>query len=138
MVHLEKAIAAPDATPARILELISALPSSSVSAPRALSASLRTRLESIAAEHGGKVQLHGRLFTQWMHHAYPRECPFPRMAGTTNPMTPEEFGVDATATDAEVMQHASVSNTRQDKHEEVEDVHDLMMWSHEEELLLVR
>merc|ERR1719163_2774593 len=42
MVHLEKSLAAPEATPARIAELISALPSSSVAAPRTLSATLLT------------------------------------------------------------------------------------------------
>merc|ERR1719401_3031441 len=32
---------------------------------------LVARLEQIAAHHGGLVPLHGRLFAQWMHHAYP-------------------------------------------------------------------
>merc|ERR1719272_1782388 len=71
--HLEKDIAAPEATSGRIAELISNLPSSTVSASRALSPTLRTRLDKIAADHGGFVQLHSRLFAQWMHHAYPRE-----------------------------------------------------------------
>merc|ERR1719313_721644 len=26
-----------------------------------------------------------------MHHAYPRECPWPHLAGTTNPLTQEEW-----------------------------------------------
>merc|ERR1719183_1293098 len=54
--HIEKKIAAPEATATRITELVSALPSSSVSAPRTLSATLRTRLKHIAAGHGGSVQ----------------------------------------------------------------------------------
>jgi hypothetical protein len=141
--HLEKKIAAPEATPARIHELVSALPSSSVSAPRALSATLRTRLEDIAAGHGGSVQLHSRLFTQWMHHAYPRECPYPHMSGTTSQQKPEEWsasgnGLEAVASAEELKQFTSVSSSTSTKVEEVEDVHDLMMWSHEEELLIVR
>merc|ERR1719160_1058274 len=46
--HLEKSLAAPEATPARVVELVTALPSSSVSAPRELSATLRARLDDIA------------------------------------------------------------------------------------------
>merc|ERR1719253_1846561 len=80
LVHLEKSIAAPEATATRISELISALPSSSIPVPRSLSATLLSRLEDIGASHGGTVQLHSRLFAQWMHHAYPRECPYPHMS----------------------------------------------------------
>jgi len=141
--HIEKKIAAPEATAARINELVSALPSSSVSAPRTLSATLRTRLEDIAAGHGGSVQLHSRLFTQWMHHAYPRECPYPHMSGTTSQQKPEEWsasgnGLEAVASKEELKQFTSVSSSSSTKVDEVEDVHDLMMWSHEEELLIVR
>merc|ERR1719183_822705 len=88
---LENKIAAPDATPARILEIVSALSSDTVQAPRSLPASLAQRLEDIAAHHGGLVPLHGRLFAQWLHHAYPRECPFPHVSGTTNPLTQEQW-----------------------------------------------
>merc|ERR1719387_1760329 len=31
-------------------------------------------LGHIEAGHGGRIPLHGRLFSQWMHHAFPREC----------------------------------------------------------------
>merc|ERR1719163_363908 len=83
--HLEKRVAAPDATVEFVSELVSALPSSTVSAPRQLSAGLRNHLEDIASHHGGRVPLHGRLFAQFMHHAYPRECPYPHVSGTTKP-----------------------------------------------------
>merc|ERR1719160_1176667 len=89
--HLEHSLAAPEASPAHILELISSLPSSSVAVPRELSATLRNRLDDIAASHGGSVQLHGRLFAQWMHHAYPRECPFPHVSGTTSQESAESW-----------------------------------------------
>ncbi|CAE7211809.1 unnamed protein product [Symbiodinium sp. CCMP2592] len=29
-----------------------------------------------------EVPLHGRLFAQWLHHAFPRDCPFPHVSGT--------------------------------------------------------
>merc|ERR1719478_1089029 len=91
MGKLERAIAAEMATPEQIISLVSLLTSETVSAPRRLSATLTQRLHSIAERNGGQVPLHGRLFAQWMHHAYPRECPFPHEAGTTNPQTPDEW-----------------------------------------------
>merc|ERR1719346_185165 len=91
MGHLERSISAPIASPGRIAELVSGLQSDSVDAPRNLSALLMSRLWEIADHHGGSVPLHGRLFAQWMHHAYPLECPFPHAGGTTQPLTPDEW-----------------------------------------------
>jgi len=91
MGHLEEKLGAPDAEPFAIAELVSALSSDTVAGPRTLSSSLLSRLQQVAAANGGKVPLHGRLFAQWMHHAYPRECPFPHEAGTINPQTPYEW-----------------------------------------------
>merc|ERR1719487_2253595 len=88
---LEKQIAAPEAMPAQILELVSALPSDTMQAPRQLSENLKQRLQDIAEHHNGRVPLHGRLFAQWMHHAYPRECQYPHLAGTTKPVSQEEW-----------------------------------------------
>lgn len=41
---------------------------------------LRARLGAIATRHGGKVPLHSRHFEQWMHFAFPRDCPHPLKA----------------------------------------------------------
>merc|ERR1719378_545198 len=137
--HLEKSLAVPEATTAEIVKLVSALSSSSVTAPRPLSDTLLTRLGEIAASHGGKIQLHSRLFAQWMHHAYPRECPYPHMSGTTSQESADAWsdgnGGDSVATQEELLQFTSNSS---DISESVGDVHDLMMWSHEEELLVAR
>merc|ERR1719440_1455210 len=139
--HLEKSLAAPEATVAEIIKLISALPSSSVTVPRTLSATLLTRLDEMAAIHGGKIQLHSRLFAQWMHHAFPRECPYPHLSGTTSQESAESWsegnGGDSVATKEELEQFTSV-NISSELAESVDDIHDLMMWSHEEELLIVR
>jgi len=89
--HLEKSLTAPAATPEHIVAVIEKLPSATVEAPRVLSASLRTRLEEIAAHHGGHVPFHARLFNQWLHHAYPRECPYPHLSGTSRPISPERW-----------------------------------------------
>jgi len=85
--RLEHDVAAPTASRDKIVHLVSALHSDTVHAPRNLSATLLSRLDQIAQVHEGHIPLHGRLFAQWMHHAYPRECPFPHVSGTTNPMT---------------------------------------------------
>jgi len=77
--HLEKEIATPTADPHQIAALVAALPSDTVDAPRNLSSSLVGRLDSIAQRHDGRVPLHGRLFAQWMHHAYPYGCPYPQL-----------------------------------------------------------
>jgi diadenosine tetraphosphatase ApaH/serine/threonine PP2A family protein phosphatase len=113
--RLEWELAAPSAAPARIAEVVSSLPSATVDAPRNLSAALLTRLEEIAVFHGGHVPLHGRLFVQWLHHAYPRECPFPHVSGTTSPMMQDEFievyGLEALdATMEEVHRHHNAIN----------------------------
>merc|ERR1719223_1582989 len=47
-----------------------------------LSKLLRRRLDEVAAHHEGLIPLHGRLFAQWMHLAFPQECPYPHKAGT--------------------------------------------------------
>merc|ERR1719468_1157647 len=82
---LEASAEGPTATPERIAKVVSELPSATVDAPRSLHQVHLDRLEVIARTHGGQVPLHGRLFAQWMHHAYPRECPYPHVAGTTSP-----------------------------------------------------
>merc|ERR1719401_2769209 len=88
---IERQIAAPEATPERIAAFVATMSSSSMAGPSVLSRALLSRLDEIANSHGGMVQLHGRLFAQWMHHTFPRECPFPHVSGTTNPQTPDEW-----------------------------------------------
>merc|ERR1719277_1125156 len=82
---------APSAHPSELIDAISSLASSTVLAGRTLQPILVSRLEEIAKHHGGVVPLHGRLFAQWMHHAYPRECPYPHMAGTAKPIRTRDY-----------------------------------------------
>jgi len=91
MVHLEGKIGQATAPPEKIATLVSELSSDTVQAPRELSPALLQRLSEVATLHGGEVPLHGRLFAQWMHHAYPRECPFPHETGSVSPQTAEEW-----------------------------------------------
>jgi len=134
MGHLEQAIASPSATPGRIAELVAGLRSDTVDAPRTLSASLLSRLGEIADHHDGLVPLHGRLFAQWMHHAYPLECPYPHASGTMSPLTPDEW--------MEQSGHSQVEADRRDrmrfiKQKEAEDVADVSVpWTVHEELVV--
>jgi len=75
--HVEVKVAAPSAAADQIAGIVAYLPSNTVDAPRNLSSALLDRLQEIADVHGGNVPLHGRLFAQWMHHVYPRECSLP-------------------------------------------------------------
>jgi len=107
--QLERGLGAPTAAPQRIAELVSTMQSDTVEAPRNLSTALLSRLDEIAQLHAGHVPLHGRLFSQWMHHAYPRECPYPHVSGTTKPMSPDAWmshhGIDDVEATLEEMQH---------------------------------
>merc|ERR1719378_1337703 len=134
--ELERHIGAPEATPAIIAQLVSGLSSDTVHVPRQLSASLKDRLQDIASHHGGRVPLHGRLFAQWLHHAYPLECPYPHLSGTTNPLLAEQF-VAATGAEAEVT-HAEIREIME-KTSKVPEVHtgaEELPWSVEEELFV--
>lgn len=106
--HIEREIQAPAATAEQLLQLVTALPSPTTQNPPNISANLIGRLGEIAAANDGLVPLHGRMFAQWMHHVYPRECPFPHMSGSTNPMKMEAFeaqtGLKAGASNAEMEQ----------------------------------
>ncbi|CAE7257061.1 HERC4 [Symbiodinium sp. CCMP2592] len=129
--HLEAKVAAPEAAPETILDIVAALPSATIRAPRELSSSLADRLREVARGHGGAVPLHGRLFAQWLHHAYPRECPYPHV-GKINPMTADEW--------MQANGGQSVSATKEDMQRYVEaassatPVADLP-WSSEEKLV---
>jgi hypothetical protein len=91
MGKLETQIRAADATPEQIAKIVASLPSATVDAPRNLGVNLRKRLDDIASQHNGRVPLHGRLFAQWMHHAFPRECTYPHVSGTTRRLTQEDW-----------------------------------------------
>jgi hypothetical protein len=139
MGHLESNIKAPEANVETIVNLVSKLPSSTVKAPRALPQSLLDRLDEVAAPHAGLVQLHGRMFGQWMHHAFPRECPFPHVAGATAPRTPDEWmestGDESLASPEEMRQYVDKAAKSPS---EVHPDGELNHWEVHEELLMPR
>jgi len=144
MGHIEKAVGQPDGTTAQIVEIVSQLPSNTETVPREISQSLRSLLGEVAVHHDGRVPLHGRLFAQWMHHAYPHECPYPHKAGTTKPMTPDEWlaakGNEAVAEEHEMQHHVtdppSTNETGWASSRSAPIEAKPLMWTAEEELVV--
>jgi len=83
--QLESKIQAPSAPPSMLLHILADFQPASQTSNRSFSPELRGLLDEVAQLHGGHVPLHGRLFAQWMHYAYPNECPFPHLSGTIKP-----------------------------------------------------
>jgi len=148
--HIEENIGASEAKPAAIAALVAKLPSSTIhfvpnasgTAPSTLSTNLLQRLDDIAANHAGTVPLHGRLFAQWMHHVYPRECPYPHISGTTESKLVDEWmdqsGTEGTASEEEMRQFVTqAENVSTILVQDDLPVEDMMPWSPEEELVVV-
>merc|ERR1740130_1024047 len=89
--RLEGLVSAPEASPSTLISMIPMIASASMPSGHTLSPWLHQRLDEVAKHHGGLVPLHGRLFAQWLHYAYPRECSFPHAAGSIDPMHPQEY-----------------------------------------------
>lgn len=101
--QIERRLAAPVALPREVALVVASVPSPTVAAPRELTASLLRRLDDLAARHSGQVPLHGRLFAHWLHHAFPRECPYPHASGLwTREESIMERGGDVATTEEEV------------------------------------
>merc|ERR1740139_436823 len=130
--ELEVAIGGPVSNPQQILEIVKGMSSAPIEG------SLSEQLEKIATTHNGVVPLHGRLFAQWLHYVFPRECPFPHKVGTTSARTPNEYGDDFIVS-AEIMgQHAAArsSTALQEQMVEQDEAQWMSQWSEEEELIV--
>jgi hypothetical protein len=71
---------------------------------------MRERLQQVANVSGGVVHMHGRLFAQWLHFVFPRECPYPHLAGSVKPLTQPQWrelvGLEEeSVTETEIQQH---------------------------------
>lgn len=131
--RLETDVGSPSATAAEIAEKVATIPSSSLPGGPKMTQQLEKRLEDVAEGNGGRVPLHGRLFAQWMHHAFPRECPFPHLAGTTSPLRVEDWAAEneVVASKEEMKQHAEKEHSEEGDDDEGE----CAPWMQEEELL---
>lgn len=134
--YLERELKVPAATPSKIASLVAELPSASRPASTMLSETLMSRLSEVAEHHGGLVPVHGRLFSQWLHLAYPMECRFPHVSGSTKPEISDKWsertGLPHLAT-REQMQKYMVPKSSASQLEQKEDTSP--MWTMDEELL---
>jgi len=145
--QLEQRIAAPEEKPGVITSLVSMIPSATMPSNRSLSPWLHQRLDEVAKHHGGVVPLHGRLFAQWLHYAYPRECQFPHVSGTINPTRPEDIikendgNADLVSASEEEMKR-QIEAAPQKKHRvpgaDADAREESAMWSLDEELVVWR
>lgn len=143
--EIEAAIAAPTAEPSQLLALVQNMTSiTSLEDEVAVSsdATLSAQLEAIAAAHGGLVPLHGRLFLQWLHYVFPRECPFPHKTGTVAQTAPHEYNGDYVATIEEMKAHKETDIAADEATElssnatmAKEEMQWMSQWSEEEELI---
>jgi len=135
MSELEGAIQAPSASPEFVVDLVSNISSSSIDAPRTLPTSLVTKLTEVAEQHGGLVPVHGRLFAQWMHYAFPLECQLPQNLKSDDVLSPAHWEVKGhTATPEEKERYLLLAADNAFLPVEAEDDMLATRWSQEEVL----
>jgi len=131
--EFEAHVGGPDASPEDVLQVLHNLTVSMEDRQVLIQGSLRSQLFEIARTGHGRIPLHGRLFSQWLHYVFPQECPFPHKSGTVSSASPTQFGLEYMATAEEMTMHA-VSGLAQANETYGED--DWMtQWSEEEELI---
>ena len=137
MGDIENAVQEPSVSVAQLLGIVgnlSSLSSVDEELPR-LSGPITEQLRRIADAHGGNVPLHGRLFAQWLHYVFPRECPFPHKTGAFNAhtLTPASFGKDYIASKSEMKLQVDIAEEEEDPNS-VQGGEWMSQWSEEEEL----
>mmetsp|Transcript_144408 Transcript_144408/g.251751 ORF Transcript_144408/g.251751 Transcript_144408/m.251751 type:complete len:566 (-) Transcript_144408:33-1730(-) len=138
--EIELAMGAPTALPSDLLPVVGNMTSQTTvddDEPPLLDENLVGQLEEVAKLHGGMVPLHGRLFAQWLHYVYPRECPFPHKMGMVTSVTPNQYGDEFIATD-EAMRKYARNATASSIPESVskEELQWMSQWSSDEELIV--
>mmetsp|Transcript_52653 Transcript_52653/g.125795 ORF Transcript_52653/g.125795 Transcript_52653/m.125795 type:complete len:581 (-) Transcript_52653:48-1790(-) len=136
MGEIEAAVQEPLADPMTVLAVVENITSYEDGASSRVSRALREQLHVVAKHHGGKVPLHGRLFAQWLHYAFPRECPFPHKTGIHITQTPSEFGEDAIATMDTMKTEAEKNADGGPIDSSAEEEFWMTQWSQEEELVM--
>jgi len=134
--EIESAIQAPMALPSTILTLVRNMTSQTSlddDEPAHLDSHMLKQLDEVAKNHGGMVPLHGRLFAQWLHFVFPRECPFPHKTGVVSALTPSQYGDSFIASKDDMAEHASRASDM-DVAVNKDDLQWMSQWSPDEEL----
>lgn len=111
LARLEKEIGAPTAEPEQILRILEeAQGPAGGDGQRWQHQPLREHSNDLRELHslpsngsGGRVSLHSREFSAWLHHVYPTRCPKPVGRGAISPKTADEWMGDPEG-DVEVME----------------------------------
>jgi len=127
MNAVEQRFESPTVAPQPLMELVGNLSSATIDGPRQLPEGLAKKLQEIAQLHKGDVPIYGRLFAQWLHFAFPYECPYPSLqAGNIRKemWMPDRKIETATEEEKEAAQHEAVlaNQTSADDNDDVYDV----------------
>jgi len=138
--EIEAAVGAPYASVEQILSIVgnmTSLTSIDDEIDVNVDPTLSAQLKSIAESHSGEVPIHGRLFLQWLHYVFPRDCAFPHKTGTVAAVAPLEYNGNYIATVEEMKTHAAVNDTSDITVEELgrEELQWMSQWSEDEELV---
>lgn len=135
MTEIEEAVQSPTASATQLLHVAGQMIFNLDDDRPEISTALQGQLLDIAQTHHGRIPIHGRLFAQWLHYVFPRDCPFPHKGGTVSSLAPHEFGTGFMVSNAELdllagrQQNASGVSTD----EGVEEW--MTQWSDEEDLI---
>jgi len=137
LAQIEEAVGAPLATVEQVLEVVVNM-TDGEDEPARVDEEMVATLRRVARTHGGRLPLHGRLFAQWLHYAFPQECVFPHKAGEAVARTPLQFGEDSIVTAEEVSMRVADDIILQDltgANDTAQGRHEMTQWSEDEELL---
>jgi len=101
MSEIEGKIMAPMASPEQLLRIVGNLSISRISetSPE-ITQAVKAKLTMIADRHNGAVPIHGRLFAQWLHFAFPYECPYPQQV-SAEVLVPRQYSDGRAAASAD-------------------------------------
>jgi len=135
--ELEVHVQGPSASPQLLLSLVANLSSSTVDAPREIPEALADKLGEVAARNGGEVPLHGRLFAQWLHYAFPHECPYPHVADSSmrNALKPNQWLQNQAMALPDEMEHYASAFVSSNSSGEQPVAPSLHLWTDEELLM---
>jgi hypothetical protein len=137
--EIEVAVEAPTAPLSVLLPLVGNMTSQTTiddDEPPTITGPLTEQLEQIAKTHGGKIPLHGRLFAQWLHYVFPRECPFPHKIGMVSAITPGQYGLEESLASTEDMKKHAANTTAANLPSMADELQWMSQWSPEEEFIV--
>jgi len=101
MGEIEHMVQAPTASPQILLGIIGNLSLVNYDGEQVVTSELKAKLHTVAARHAGTVPVHGRLFAQWMHFAFPLECPYPHVLQDSISLSPASWSSKKSYTSTE-------------------------------------